>query len=115
MGRRNKSQKTNRGRQSFDQGKQFMVVSYDISNNKRRTKVMKQMENFGRRVQYSVFECELKSDQIRALKEGLAPWVKEREDSVRFYYLSEDDVARIETLAGQGLIRDPITYIVSAV
>jgi CRISPR-associated protein Cas2 len=92
--------------------KQFIVVSYDITDDKRRVKVMKQMENFGRRVQYSVFECDLKPEQIKTLKQRLKPLLKKREDSVRFYYMSEGDVKRIESLAGEGVARDPVTYIV---
>ncbi len=114
MSRKSRSKKPNRRRQTANHGKQFIVVSYDISDDKRRIKIMKQMENFGRRVQYSVFECELKPDQLTLLKERLEPHLEKRQDSVRFYYLSERDVRRIETLAGKGVIRDPITYIVSA-
>ena len=40
----------------------FIVISYDIPDNKRRTKVMKTLKNFGAHVQYSVVECELKRD-----------------------------------------------------
>lgn len=90
----------------------FVVVSYDISDDRRRLKVSKQMENFGRRVQYSVFECELTAEQLKTLKSRLKPHLKKREDSVRFYYLDEHDVKRIEVLAGEGVIRDPIAYLV---
>ena len=38
----------------------YVVVSYDITNDRRRLKVMKTLEGFGERVQYSVFECRLK-------------------------------------------------------
>lgn len=90
--------------------KQFLVVSYDIGDDKRRRRVMKQMENFGRRVQYSVFECELRPEQIATLKGRLAPLVKEKEDSIRFYYLPEDAVGRIETMGDDGVVRDPLVY-----
>ena len=35
----------------------FYLVSYDIPDTKRRTKLAKTLEDFGDRVQYSVFEC----------------------------------------------------------
>jgi CRISPR-associated protein Cas2 len=91
--------------------KQFLIVSYDVSDDKRRRKVMKQMENFGRRVQFSVFECELRAEQIVTLKGRLAPLVKEKEDSIRFYFLPEDAVAKIETMGDGGVTRDPLVYI----
>ena len=33
------------------------IVSYDITSNKLRRKIAKELENYGVRVQYSVFEC----------------------------------------------------------
>lgn len=36
----------------------MIVVSYDISNDKLRTKFSKYLSRFGRRLQYSVFEIE---------------------------------------------------------
>ena len=35
----------------------FVVVSYDIKNDKRRRKVMKLLEGYGERVQYREFEA----------------------------------------------------------
>lgn len=35
----------------------FYLVSYDIPETRRRTKLAKILEDFGDRVQYSVFEC----------------------------------------------------------
>jgi len=35
----------------------FYLVSYDIPDDKRRTKLAKTIKDFGDRVQYSVFEC----------------------------------------------------------
>ena len=44
-----------------------IVVSYDVSDDRRRRKVAKIMEGYGYRVQYSVFECDLDADQMRTL------------------------------------------------
>ena len=35
----------------------FYLVSYDIPDDKRKTKLAKTIKDFGDRVQYSVFEC----------------------------------------------------------
>lgn len=37
--------------------KTLYVIVYDISNNKRRTKLHTALKNYGSPVQYSVFEC----------------------------------------------------------
>jgi CRISPR-associated protein Cas2 len=45
----------------------LIVVSYDVANDRRRTRLAKELENFGRRVQYSVFECLLDGEQLERL------------------------------------------------
>lgn len=35
------------------------LVSYDISSDRRRKKIVNILENYGKRIQYSVFECDL--------------------------------------------------------
>lgn len=65
-----------------------IVVSYDISDNKRRTKIMHIVEGYGYRVQYSVFECDLEPKKLAELKKRLRPLVKgELWESIRFYPL----------------------------
>ncbi len=84
---------------------QFLVVSYDISSDSRRRKVMKAMEGFGRRVQYSVFECLLTPAQITQMQRRLKKLVG-KDDSVRLYFISADDVKRIALLGGANVIAD---------
>lgn len=76
-----------------------IVISYDISDDKRRREVAKIMEGHGYRVQYSVFECDLTIKQLRRLQKRLRPLVKKNEmDSIRFYPLPADAVERIEVM-----------------
>jgi CRISPR-associated protein Cas2 len=84
---------------------QFVVVSYDIVSDLRRRKVMKAVEGFGKRVQYSVFECLLTPAQIVDLQRKLKKLVG-KDDSVRFYFISADDVKRIALLGGAGVTAD---------
>ena len=75
------------------------IISYDISNDKRRRKVAKIMEGYGYRVQYSVFECDLDPKKLAELKKRLKPLVKEKEwESVRFYPLAADCADKVEVL-----------------
>ena len=85
----------------------FLVVSYDIPSNRRRLKVMKTLEGFGSRVQYSVFECNLKPNQVDDLRKRLKKLV-EQEDSVRFYFISADDLKRIERLGDTRTVEERI-------
>jgi CRISPR-associated protein Cas2 len=65
----------------------FFVISYDIPDDKRRTKVCKLLKNFGLHVQYSVFECDLKIKEYQQLRKRLKALVNKKEDDVRFYFL----------------------------
>jgi CRISPR-associated protein Cas2 len=90
--------------------KQFLVVSYDISEDRRRIKIMKTLKNFGSHVQYSVFECRLESSQIEELRKLLKK-LAARQDSVRLYFISQDDISRIEVLGSGDITPDSIFYL----
>lgn len=72
------------------------VVTYDISCDKRRKKVSDLLEGYGRRVQYSVFECVLAKSKYDELRQRLKQRVNLIEDSVRFYPLSGHTVSQVE-------------------
>lgn len=90
--------------------KQFYLISYDIRDDKRRTKIMKTLEDFGHRVQYSVFECNLESAQITKLKKILLPLVKGSADTIRIYAISADDLKRIEIIGNGKVTRERDFY-----
>ncbi len=72
----------------------FIVVTYDVPDDKRRTKIMKTLKDFGQHVQYSVFECELKKEDYSRLRSRLKKLVNPRQDNLRFYLISADDAKR---------------------
>ena len=74
----------------------FVVVAYDISDEKRLRRVAKEMENWGQRVQKSVFECELKERDFRRMRKRLRRLIDMREDSIRYYFLCRQCRKKIE-------------------
>ena len=56
----------------------------------------KQCENYGRRVQNSVFECILDQAQSVMLKQSLSDIIDENTDSLRFYYLGNKYQTKVE-------------------
>lgn len=56
----------------------------------------KQCENYGRRVQNSVFECILDQAQSVVLKQSLIDTIDENVDSLRFYYLGNKYQTKVE-------------------
>jgi len=76
------------------------LVTYDISDDKRRDRVFKALRDRGDHVQFSVFLCELNPREHAALKGLLQEYVHQREDQVLILDLGAADNA-LEI--GQGL------------
>lgn len=93
-------------------GLMFWVVSYDIPNDKRRRNVSKVLEGYGRRVQFSVFECELDEEKTNRLEKRLLKEIDPREDDIRFYPLNQADLNRVRLLGTAQLARERAHYII---
>lgn len=76
--------------------KHFYVVTYDISDDKRRSKVVKLLEGIGTRMNYSVFECILTDVQYRNMCCQLSKISIHREDWINIYPLCTECYARIQ-------------------
>lgn len=70
--------------------RQWVVISYDSPHDRRRTKVLKALEGYGERVQYSVFECEVRPVDLPRLRERLESLLQADEDDIRLYPLCEN-------------------------
>lgn len=90
----------------------FWVISYDIANDRRRYRVRRLLEGYGRRVQYSVFECELTTSRRDRLERELRRVINDKEDNIRFYPLNKADVERIRTLGTAAVREKAIVYYV---
>jgi len=58
------------------------LVSYDVSDDKRRNKVFKTLHGFGDHAQYSVFFCELSDQELVQLRTKLRAAIHHKEDQV---------------------------------
>ena len=68
----------------------FILVSYDVPDDKRRLKMAKLLLDYGgERVQKSVFECYIIQRNFDRLQERIRKVYNEKEDSVRFYFLCD--------------------------
>ena len=77
---------------------QFILIVYDISNDKRRAKLHNVLLDYGTPVQYSVFECHLDAKNLAKMKKAVARVVQrgKRKDNVRYYFLCADCENKIE-------------------
>jgi len=79
----------------------YVLVTYDVSTidsagKKRLRKIAKICENFGQRVQNSVFELLVDPAQWADCKYQLESTMKPTADSLRYYYLGANWKRRVE-------------------
>jgi CRISPR-associated protein Cas2 len=88
----------------------FCVVSYDISEDKRRTKIHKVLSSYGQWMQFSVFECDLTKAQYAKLRSRLDKLINPGTDSVRFYFLCECCQGKVERIGGEPVRDESIFF-----
>lgn len=89
----------------------FVLVSYDISEDKRRTKIHNILKSYGQWVQYSIFECELTDTQYAKLRSRLNKLIQQETDSIRFYFLCACCRGKVERIGGEPVRDDTIFFV----
>lgn len=81
----------------------LVLVTYDVESvsprgQRRLQQVAKACQNYGQRVQNSVFECVVDYTQYTRLKLELKSIMDQQCDTIRFYNLGNNYSAKVETL-----------------
>ena len=79
----------------------LILVSYDVAvtsegGARRLRRIARACQDYGQRVQFSVFEIEIPPDQWVLLRARLAGEMDPTQDSLRFYFLGSANRRRIE-------------------
>lgn len=79
----------------------LVLVTYDVNTmedggKKRLRRVARACEDFGQRVQFSVFEIEVDPAQWAKLKARLEGVIRPEVDSLRYYYLGANWARKVE-------------------
>ncbi len=79
----------------------LVLVSYDVSTvdhpgRVRLRRVAKVCQNYGQRVQFSVFECIVDPAQWTMMRQKLLDIIDQERDSLRFYFLGSNWRGRVE-------------------
>ncbi len=87
----------------------MILVTYDVSTQdetsaKRLRHVARQCQNYGQRVQYSVFEIEVDTAQWTMLKAKLESIINQDTDSLRYYYLGKNWQHKVEHIGAKPVI-----------
>jgi CRISPR-associated protein Cas2 len=86
----------------------YVVISYDISDDRTRNKVANLLMDYGKRVQYSVFECRVDAKTLEKIIALLMPFA-EGNDSIRVYQLCESCVRNV-ILLGKGELTEVVKF-----
>lgn len=81
----------------------YILVTYDVdtiseTGQKRLRMVAKACQDYGQRVQNSVFECDVTEAQFTLLKNRIEGIIDKKLDSIRFYFLKRHDQQRVLAL-----------------
>ena len=81
----------------------FVLITYDVNitspqGEKRLRNAARACLNYGKRVQNSVFECELTEVQLCILKDRIKDIIDNSLDSIRIYHLNRNENRRVEVI-----------------
>lgn len=90
----------------------LVIISYDITDNRRLIRVAKELENFGARVQKSVFECYLDEERLDSVRNLLMGIIDRETDHVRYYRVCRKDEEKVILLGNSVVCRDYDYFVV---
>jgi len=82
----------------------YIVVSYDIVDNNKRNRMANLLLDYGRRVQKSVFECDLDKKNLAQMIEEATRQIAD-EDSLIIYRLCESCLSKVESY-GRHIVKE---------
>lgn len=93
----------------------LVLITYDVAvtslgGAKRLRRIANECKNYGLRVQYSVFECNVDAAQLEQFKNKLIKIIDLEQDSIRFYILGNNYKTKVAHYGGKRVIdiSDPL-------
>ena len=88
------------------------LVAYDITKSKRLTKIASICEDFGVRVQYSIFECRLKPEDFERFWARLLETIDPKEDRIVAYTIDARAARETRTAGTMVCSQQVICYLI---
>ena len=87
----------------------LVLITYDVNTEtaegrKRLRKVAKACQDYGQRVQNSVFECLIDAAQLKQLQAILENLIEPEKDSLRYYYLGDEWRGRVQHVGAKSAL-----------
>lgn len=89
----------------------IVLISYDITSNKKRAHLHRFLKEFGLNTQKSVFECDLDQEGLKGVIAYCRKLIDHRTDSVRFYKVCSRCLRKVR-ISGRGLKITQLDYMI---
>lgn len=89
----------------------LVVISYDIEDDKTRTRLAHKLKDFGPRVQLSVFEADVSDKELQRLKKMIDQVELAKDDSIRMYQFCEACFKKVKIWGSGEITKDRAYYI----
>ncbi|HPN34203.1 MAG TPA: CRISPR-associated endonuclease Cas2 [bacterium] len=89
----------------------LLIISYDITDDKKRTRLAKKLKDFGPRVQKSVFEADVHKQELDKLFSVLSKVELDQDDSIRLYRICSQCAGVIKIWGCGKVTKDADYYI----
>ena len=95
----------------------FVIIAYDVNTQtpegkKRLQKVSKACQNYGQRVQNSLFECLIDYGTFLIMKKKIESIINKETDSLRYYYLGNKWEGKVEHIGAKSSYNPSDTIII---
>lgn len=91
--------------------KKFVVVAYDVADEKRRSHIVRILEKVGVRINFSVFECLLTDIQFVKLQEDIGRKINSREDRIAYYSVCVNCYTKIVYQPNRNVKYDKVLFV----
>jgi CRISPR-associated protein Cas2 len=88
------------------------VISYDVSDDRRRYRAVEALKDYAHRVQYSVFECDLEAEELETLLKRVEKALDLGEDSCRVYRVCGECARQVRILGKGEPYQEPKTVVI---
>lgn len=92
----------------------IIIISYDIIKQNKRNKIVRVLREYGKRVQKSVFECDVSEKDRLDIFSRLSKIMrdkKEEKDSIRFYKVCDKCLSQAKII-GEGKLEKRESYLI---
>lgn len=94
-------------RRALTNNRRIYLCTYDVSEDKRRTKLFELLKDHGEHVQFSVFLCSLTAMEVKRLGATASEIIHQEEDQLLVIDIGPDDVEWTTSLSCHGKTWSP--------